>query len=387
MGDVCHWRGRGHGGTAAAGDGDRAREPQVHGTAGPGQHRRATASPRPRPCPLTVGKGPVHRGVRPRSVRPRSCCWSRQRGKGINIYTHGEMLPAHAYPKLQGVPPSEGQFRHRLAEPAEGICRPARADPVHNQLPDAAQARATPTGCSPRRWSPIPACRAHRGGQATSLRSSKKPWSWAAIRTEHPMTGINGGTQVTTGYGHGDDPLRGRPGGRGGADPAPSATSILVGGCDGARAGPQLLHGVRPPDAAGHRRADPGLREIPLQRPGPGRHRRPAAPDGHGPVQRRLRRHSEWPSALAEAFGCGVNDLPLSLVLSWYEQKAVCILLTLLHLGIRNIRLGPTLPAFISPERPQAAGGKIPPDLLRGGGAPPLGPGRLQNREIMPALT
>ena len=54
--------------------------------------------------------------------------------------------------------------------------------------------------------------------------------------------------------------------------------------------------------------------------------------------------------ALAEAFGCGVNELPLSMVLSWYEQKAVCILLTLLHLGIKNIRLGPTLPAFLSPE-------------------------------------
>ena len=54
--------------------------------------------------------------------------------------------------------------------------------------------------------------------------------------------------------------------------------------------------------------------------------------------------------ALAEAFGCGVNDLPLSMVLSWYEQKAVCILLTLLYLGIRNILLGPTLPAFISPN-------------------------------------
>jgi len=53
--------------------------------------------------------------------------------------------------------------------------------------------------------------------------------------------------------------------------------------------------------------------------------------------------------ALSKAFGCGVNDLPLSLVLSWYEQKAVAILLTLLHLGMRNIRLGPTLPAFVSP--------------------------------------
>ena len=53
--------------------------------------------------------------------------------------------------------------------------------------------------------------------------------------------------------------------------------------------------------------------------------------------------------ALANAFECGVNDLPLSLVLSWYEQKPVAILLTLLHLGIKNIRLGPTLPAFVSP--------------------------------------
>ena len=54
--------------------------------------------------------------------------------------------------------------------------------------------------------------------------------------------------------------------------------------------------------------------------------------------------------ALAGAFKCGVNDLPLSLILSWYEQKAVCILLTLLHLGIRNMRLGPSLPAFITPD-------------------------------------
>ena len=53
--------------------------------------------------------------------------------------------------------------------------------------------------------------------------------------------------------------------------------------------------------------------------------------------------------ALADAFECGVNDLPLSMILSWYEQKAVAILLTLLHLGIKDIRLGPSLPAFITP--------------------------------------
>jgi hydroxylamine reductase len=54
--------------------------------------------------------------------------------------------------------------------------------------------------------------------------------------------------------------------------------------------------------------------------------------------------------ALANAFECDVNSLPLSMVLSWYEQKAVCILLTLLHLGIKNIKIGPSLPAFISPN-------------------------------------
>ena len=53
--------------------------------------------------------------------------------------------------------------------------------------------------------------------------------------------------------------------------------------------------------------------------------------------------------ALAGAFNCGVNDLPLSMILSWYEQKACAILLTLLCLGVRNMRLGPTLPAFVTP--------------------------------------
>ena len=65
-------------------------------------------------------------------------------------------------------------------------------------------------------------------------------------------------------------------------------------------------------------------------------------------------------SSLADAFGCGVNDLPLTLVLSWYEQKAVCILLSLLHLGIKNIYLGPTLPAFLLGECTGISGGTVP---------------------------
>ena len=56
------------------------------------------------------------------------------------------------------------------------------------------------------------------------------------------------------------------------------------------------------------------------------------------------------PWLLSNAFDVGVNELPLSMIISWYEQKAVCVLLALLHLGIKDIRLGPSLPAFITPN-------------------------------------
>jgi len=55
-------------------------------------------------------------------------------------------------------------------------------------------------------------------------------------------------------------------------------------------------------------------------------------------------------TALSKAFNVGTNELPLSLIISWYEQKAVCILLALLHLGVKGIRLGPSLPAFLTPN-------------------------------------
>lgn len=59
--------------------------------------------------------------------------------------------------------------------------------------------------------------------------------------------------------------------------------------------------------------------------------------------------------ALADALGTDINGLPLSLDLSWLEQKAVIILLSLLHLGVRNIRIGPKLPAFLTPEALQVS--------------------------------
>ena len=161
------------------------------------------------------------------------------------------------------------------------------------------------------------------------------------------FTGINGGAAVTTGFARGAV--------LGAADKIVEAVKngtikhfFLVGGCDGARPGRNYYTEFvknTPADtvvltlACGKYRFNdldlgtvgglPRLMDV------------GQCNDAYSAIQIAL--------ALADAFGCGVNELPLSMVLSWYEQKAVCILLTLLYLGIKNIRLGPSLPAFISP--------------------------------------
>jgi hydroxylamine reductase len=84
------------------------------------------------------------------------------------------------------------------------------------------------------------------------------------------------------------------------------------------------------------------MREIQVQRQGLRRLDIGQCNDAYSAVQIAL--------ALAKAFNCNVNELPLSLILSWYEQKAVVILLSLLSLNIKGIRIGPSLPAFISPN-------------------------------------
>ncbi|MBP5727606.1 MAG: hydroxylamine reductase, partial [Clostridia bacterium] len=162
------------------------------------------------------------------------------------------------------------------------------------------------------------------------------------------FTGINGGETVMTGFAHGAV--------LGIADKVIEAVKageikrfLLVGGCDGARAGrnyyTELVKNT-PADtviltlACGKYRFNDldlgtvaGLPRI-LDMG--------QCNDAYSAIKVAV--------ALAEAFGCSVNELPLSIVLSWYEQKAVCVLLTLLYLGIKNIRLGPTLPAFVSPN-------------------------------------
>lgn len=175
----------------------------------------------------------------------------------------------------------------------------------------------------------------------------EKALALGGYNEDKPFTGINGGGTVMTGFGHGAV--------LGVADQVIEAVKsgairhfFLVGGCDGARPGRNYYTEFvkqTPADtvvltlACGKYRFNdldlgtigglPRLMDV------------GQCNDAYGAVRIAL--------ALADAFGCGVNDLPLSLVLSWYEQKAVCILLTLLYLGIRNIRLGPTLPAFVSP--------------------------------------
>ena len=174
----------------------------------------------------------------------------------------------------------------------------------------------------------------------------KKALALGGFREDTVFRGINGGTQVTTGFGHGTILSV--------ADQVVEAVKsgairhfFLVAGCDGARPGRNYYTEVvkqAPPDtviltlACGKYRfhdLDLGcIKGLPrLMDMG-------QCNDAYSAIR--------VAAALSEAFGCEVNDLPLSMVLSWYEQKAVCILLTLLHLGIKNIRLGPTLPAFIS---------------------------------------
>ena len=165
---------------------------------------------------------------------------------------------------------------------------------------------------------------------------------------DHEMTGINGGKTVMTGFGHGTV--------LGVADTVIEAVKngaikhfFLVGGCDGARPGRNYYTEFvkqTPADtviltlACGKYR----FNDLDLGTIGglPRIMDMGQCNDAYSAIKVAL--------ALSEAFGVGVNELPLTLVLSWYEQKAVCILLTLLALGLKNFYLGPTLPAFVSPN-------------------------------------
>ena len=264
----------------------------------------------------------------------------------INIYTHGEMLPAHAYPELKKYPHLKGNFgtawQNQQKEfaniPAPVLYTTNCLMPVKESYAD--RVFTTEVVSYPEM--------VHIGEDKDFTPVIKKALELGGYKEDTAFTGINGGTKVMTGFGHGTV--------LGVADQVIAAVKsgdirhfFLVGGCDGARVGRNYYTEFvkqTPKDtmiltlACGKYR----FNDLDLGTIGglPRILDMGQCNDAYSAIRVAV--------ALAEAFDCGVNELPLSMVLSWYEQKAVCILLTLLHLGIKNIKLGPTLPAFISPN-------------------------------------
>ena len=269
-------------------------------------------------------------------------------GKSINIYTHGEMLPAHGYPELKKYAHLKGNFGTAWQnQQNEFDCVPAPILFTTNCLmtpkPSYADRVFTTSVVGFPGMTHIQDGENHVKDFSPVINKATQLGGWAE---DKHFKGINGGETLTTGFARGTV--------LGVADTVIAAVKagaikhfFLVGGCDGAKPGRNYYTEFvkqTPKDtviltlACGkYRFNDLNIGEIGglprIMDMG-------QCNDAYSAIRVAL--------ALADAFGCGVNELPLSLVLSWYEQKAVCILLTLLSLGIKDIRLGPTLPAFLS---------------------------------------
>ena len=271
-------------------------------------------------------------------------------GTGVNVYTHCEMLPAHGYPKLAAYKHLAGNFgtawQSQQTEfeniPAPVLfttnClmppRPSYEDRIYTTSVVGYEGMVHIEGT--------------KDGKKDFTPIIKHALKLGGYEHDHSMSGINGGHILTTGFAHGAVLSH--------ADKLTAAIKngdikhiFLVGGCDGAHPGRNYYTEFvkqTPKDsviltlACGKYR----FNDLDLGTIGglPRIMDMGQCNDAYSAIKVAI--------ALAEAFECEVNELPLSMVLSWYEQKAVCILLTLLHLGIKNILLGPTLPAFISPN-------------------------------------
>ena len=267
-------------------------------------------------------------------------------GKGINIYTHGEMLPAHAYPELKKYAHLKGNFgtawQNQQKEFAD-IPAPILFTTNCLMPPKASYADRVFT-TEVVSYPEI----VHIGEDKDFTPVIEKALVLGGYPTDMRFTGINGGEKVMTGFAHNTVlSVAGTV-----IDAVKSGAIkhfFLVGGCDGAKPGRNYYTEFvkqTPVDsivltlACGKYR----FNDLDLGTIGglPRVMDMGQCNDAYSAIKVAV--------ALAEAFGCGVNDLPLSMVLSWYEQKAVCILLTLLHLGIKNILLGPSLPVFVSPN-------------------------------------
>ena len=302
-------------------------------------------TPVPTRVPLTIEKGPFII-ITGHDLKDLQLLLEQTKDKGINIYTHGEMLPAHAYPELRKYSHLKGNFgtawQNQQKEfdniPGAILYTTNCLMPVKPSYAD--RVFTTEVVSYPEI--------VHIGEEKDFTPVIEKALALGGYTKDRHMTGINGGIQVTTGFSHGAVLSV--------ADQVIEAVKngdvkhfFLVGGCDGARVGRNYYTEFvkqSPADsiiltlACGKYR----FNDLDLGTIGglPRIMDMGQCNDAYSAIKVAI--------ALAEAFECDVNELPLSMVLSWYEQKAVCILLTLLHLGIKNIHLGPTLPAFISPN-------------------------------------
>lgn len=298
---------------------------------------------------LTVEKGPFI-VVTGHDLEDIKQLLEQTKDKGINIYTHGEMLPAHAYPELKKYPHLKGNFGTAWQnQQKEFASLPAPILFTTNCLmpPKASYAdRVFTTGAVV--FPNTPFIPSSTDGHKDFTPVIEKALELGGFSKDQHFTGINGGSNVMTGFAR--NAVLSSAGEI--VDAVKSGAIrhfFLVAGCDGARAGRNYYTEFvkqTPSDsivltlACGKYR----FNDLELGNIGPFPRLMDMGQcnDAYSAIKVAV--------ALADAFGCGVNDLPLSMVLSWYEQKAVCILLTLLHLGIKNIKLGPTLPAFLSPN-------------------------------------
>lgn len=302
-------------------------------------------NPVPVEVPLTIEPGPFI-VISGHDLYDLKCLLEQTKGKGINVYTHGEMLPAHGYPELKAYPQLKGNFgtawQNQQKEfkdiPAPVLFTTNCIMPVRKSYND--RVYTTSVVGYPEMT--------HIGADKDFTPLIEQALELGGYDEPQEMTGINGGHTVTTGFGH-DFVLKN-------ADKVIDAVKsgelkqiILVGGCDGARVGRNYYTQFvkEAPEntliltvACGKYRFNDlqlgSINGLPRMMD------MGQCNDSYSAIKVAL--------ALADAFDCDVNDLPLSMVLSWYEQKAVSVLLTLLSLGIKNIHLGPTLPAFLSPN-------------------------------------
>jgi hydroxylamine reductase len=259
-------------------------------------------------------------------------------GKGINVYTHGEMLPAHGYPQLKKYPHLAGNYGGAWQDQQKEFdAFPGAILMTTNciQNPhDTYKGRIFTSGLVA--WPGV----THVGDGDFS------PVIEAALEADG-FTEDGSDKTIMVGFAHNavmsvaDTVIEAVKGGD-------IRHFFLIGGCDGARSGrnyyTELAEAV-PEDCVILTLACGKFRFNKLDFGDIGGIPRlldcGQCNDAYSAIQIAV--------ALADAFDTDVNSLPLSLVLSWYEQKAVCILLTLLHLGIKDIRLGPSLPAFVTP--------------------------------------